>query len=437
MNRREFAKLSLISSLGIEALSHSSAEARSPAPKSPGSANDSRGTQTSTAQGGGVQRFGVYDFGLSTAEEQRAAGLQRDSIIIDMLFQGPCGYRSFTEDMLAQLRKDAARLTPEEQYFAAVFAPIRAALVGKSDNFRECWEQSGITAGNRQVGFGLPAYAIAQAQFDTFPWLTKALKAAEIRAAKAKGLRAGFISTQDSDGLQDRKLNYLQVAYDLGLRMMGLSYNLQNAVAGGCMDRFDGGVTTFGAELIARMDELGIIIDMAHSGRQAALDACQLSKKPVVASHTSAKSLRNIPRAKSDEVIRAIAATGGVIGVVALPGFLAPGNGLTIEAMLDHIDYIAKLAGWQHVAIGTDGPLQIDQQTQQGALQSMAREYSGSRNAPEPPRDRAPTPSLIGFDDYRDFPNITRGLVKRGYSDEQIRGILGENFLRVFEAVCG
>lgn len=415
MNRREFAKLSLIAPLGplgIQSLSRPSA----------------------------AERFGVYDFGLSTEQEQRAARLHRESIIIDILFQGPCGHRSFSAEMLAQLRQSAARLTPTEQYFATVFAPIRAALQGKSNDFRECWEQSGIVAGNRQVGFGLPAYAIAQAQFDTFPWLIKALKAADIRAAKAKGLRAGFLSTQDSDGLQERKLDYLQGAYDFGLRMMGLSYNFQNAVAGGCLDRFDGGVTTFGAELIARMNELGIIIDLAHSGRQAALDACKLSKKPIVASHTSAKSLRDIPRAKSDEEMRAIAATGGVIGVVTVPGFLAAGTGLTIEAMLDHIDYIAKLVGWQHVAIGTDWPLQLDQQTLRGAYQSMAREYTGSRNTPEPLRaqaNAASTPNLVGFDDYRDFPNITRGLVKRGYSDEQIRGILGENFLRVFEAVCG
>ncbi len=412
MNRREFAKLGLITPLGIQAMSRSSP----------------------------TEQFGQYDFGLSSEQEQRAARLQRESIIIDMLFQGPCGYRSFTAEMLAQLRQSAARLTPVEQYFATVFAPIRAALSGKSDSFRECWEQSGIVAGNRQVGFGLPAYAIAQAQFDTFPWLIKALKAADIRAAKAKGLRAGFLSTQDSDGLQERKLDYLQVAYDLGLRMMGLSYNFQNAVAGGCMDRFDGGVTSFGAELIARMNELGIIIDLAHSSRQAALDACKLSKQPIVASHTSAKSLRNIQRAKSDEEIRAIAATGGVIGVVTLPGFLAAGNRLTIEAMLDHIDYIAKLVGWQHVAIGTDWPLQLDQQTLRGAYQSMVREYTGSRNTPEPLRAQAEAASrlnLVGFDDYRDFPNITRGLVKRGYADQQIRGILGENFLRVFEAVCG
>jgi len=392
------------------------------------------------ARGQVNERFGVYDFGLSPAEEQRAARLHRESLIIDTLFQGPCGYRSFTAEMLAQSRRPGA--SPVDQYFATVFAPIRAALAGNSNSFRECWEQSGITAGNRQVGFGLPAYAIAQAQFDKFPWLIKALKAADIRAAKAKGLRAGFLSTQDSDGLQDRRLDYLQVAFDLGLRMMGLSYNFQNAVAGGCMDRFEGGVTSFGAELIARMNELGIIIDMSHSSNRAALDACKLSKKPVIVSHAPAAGVYDIPRARSDDAIRAIADSGGVVGVVAVPGLLTSGKEPTIEAMLDHIGYIAKLAGWQHVAIGSDWPLQLDQQTLREVYPAMAREYlPRDKSRPESSDKRydqgVSLNSLAGFDDYRDYPNITRGLVKRGYTDEQIRGILGENFLRVFEAACG
>jgi membrane dipeptidase len=390
------------------------------------------------ARGAGVagERFGVYDFGLSAAQETRAARLHRDSIVIDLLFQGPCGYRCFTPEVLELARQSAPEGTPLEKYFATVFAPARAALQGKLPEFQLIWEQSGITAGNRQVGYGLPAYAIAQAQFDTFPWMIKALRAADIRAAKAAGKRAGFISTQDSDGLQERKLDHLRAAYDLGLRMMGLSYNVQNAVAGGLSDRFDGGVTAYGAEVIRKMDQLGIIVDMSHSSSQATLDACSLSKHPVVISHASAAALRAVPRAKSDAVIRAIAATGGVFGVVTVPTFLSADEHPTIDAMLDHIDYIVQLVGWQHVAIGTDWPLQVDRQTLEGTYPAMARQFNVRSEEPKAAAPREPA-SLIGFDDYRDFPNITRGLVKRGYSDERIRGILGENFLRVFAQVCG
>lgn len=382
--------------------------------------------------------FASYDFGLSVADEARAAQLHRDSIVIDVLFQGPCGYRSYTPSVLGQAQALPASASPTERYFAVLFAPIRAALSGQSNDFQQCWEGSGITAGNRQVGFGPPAYAIAQAQFDTFPWLTKALTAADIRAAKAAGQRAGFLSTQDSDGLQERKLDHLRVVYDFGLRMMGMSYNVQNAVAGGLADRFDGGVTAFGAQVIEAMNELGIIIDMSHSSRQATLDACALSKHPVVISHASAASLHDIARAKSDEEIRAIAASGGVIGVAAAPGLLTASARPTIDIMLDHIDYIARLAGWQHVAIGTDWPLQADRHTLETIFPSMLREYGARGKGRDKALDSIGAPmNLLGFDDYRDFPNITRGLVARGYPDEQIRGILGENFLRVFETVCG
>jgi membrane dipeptidase len=104
---------------------------------------------------------------------------------------------------------------------------------------------------------------------------------------------------------------------------------------------------------------------------------------------------------------------------------------VTIEAMLDHIDYVSELVGWRHVGVGTDWPLQADQ----GSLRDLflpRMSETGFRA-----EDRVGIANLVGFDDYRDFPNIVRGLVGRGYTDEQIRGILGENFLRVFEAVCG
>jgi membrane dipeptidase len=213
--------------------------------------------------------------------------------------------------------------------------------------------------------------------------------------------------------------------------MVGLTYNMQNTVGGGCTERTDTGVSNLGAALIAKMDELGMIVDTSHSGRQTTLDACELSERPVVASHTSAAGLYEVDRGKSDEELRALAETGGMIGIVAVPPFLGPGPGVTIEAMLDHIDYVARLVGWRHVGIGTDWPLQASRPTLEAVYLPMSWEM-GFR-----PEHNLSIANLVGFDDYRDYPNITRGLVGRGYDDEQIRGILGENFLRVFEEVCG
>lgn len=372
--------------------------------------------------------FGVFQFGLSDEAEARARALHADSIVIDMLFQGPCGYRSF--DKLPPFKRTG---DPVADLFAVEYMPERMAVDGEFSEFRDCWVRSGITGGNRQAGFSAPyaaGFSLAQAQFDRLPWLTKAIEAADFRRAKTEGKVAGFITTQNTEGL-DPGLQQLQIAYDLGMRMIGLTYNNQNMVGGGCTDRRDGGVSNFGAKLIARMDELGIIVDTSHSGRQTTLDACVLSERPVVASHTSAAGVFEVDRAKSDEEIQAIAETGGVIGVYAVPFFLAPSQVVTIEAMLDHVDYISGLVGWQHVGIGTDWPLQADRQSLEDLFLPMLPDIGFG------PEHKIGLQNVVGFDDYRDFPNIARGLVSRGYDDDQVRGILGENFLRVFQRVCG
>jgi membrane dipeptidase len=268
------------------------------------------------------------------------------------------------------------------------------------------------------------------AQFDRFPWLIKALSAGDIRRAKREGKRAGYISNQNLGDLGGN-IDLLEPLHTAGMRMIQLTYNQMNGIGAGCTERTDAGVSHLGVRAIERMNALGIIVDTGHCGRQTTLDACALSEKPVVASHTSAAAVYPVDRAKSDEELRALAASGGVIGVYAVPFFLAPGEGATVEAMLDHIDYIANLAGWKHVGVGTDWPLAASR----AAVRHLDIGAAEVGFRTEHNLDSAT--NLIGFDDYRDFPNITRGLVKRGYDDEQIKGILGENFVRVFEEACG
>ncbi|HEV2443835.1 MAG TPA: membrane dipeptidase, partial [Steroidobacteraceae bacterium] len=171
---------------------------------------------------------------------------------------------------------------------------------------------------------------------------------------------------------------------------------------------------------------------VSHCGHLTTMDACRHSKKPVNANHTASRSIYGHARGKSNEALSAIADTGGVIGVVAVPAFLTDDRRPSIEHMLDHIDYIGALVGTQHVAIGTDWPLQAPEKMLRATL-SPENASLGFRS-----QDRLDvTKKLVGFVDCRDLPNITRGLVKRGYSERQIRGILGENALRVFKAVCG
>lgn len=383
-----------------------------------------------------MDSFGGYDFGLDAVQEERASRLHRETLIIDTMFQGPCGYRSFSEEAtseLAALRQEEPELITT--FAAALYRPIREAVAGNSKELEETWAGSGVTGANREIDNWVPdlfgQFAAHQASFDRLPWLRKALVAADFRRAHADGERAGYLSTQDTIHF-GADLDLVRTACDLGLRMLQLTYNSQNLVGAGCTERTDAGVTHFGRKLIALMDELGIIVDTSHCGPRTTLDACELSERPVVASHTSAAALYPVDRAKSDDELKAIAETGGTVGIYAVPFFLGDSPGVTIEAMLDHVVYVSELVGVEHVTIGTDWPMQLPK--------NVLREVMAPLSATAGFRDEHKldtTATLLGFDDYRDYPNITRGLVARGFGDAEITAILGANFLRVFEAVCG
>ena len=381
--------------------------------------------------------FGTFDYGLSPEEERRAARLHAGSIIIDLLTQGPCGYRAFDDEDNAVLRaswekhRDVARTCR-----LAEVLPVRNQLSGRSAVFQGHWEGSGMTGLSRDVDLEnwegtFRDFAITVVAADRLPFFIKALRADDFRRAKAEGRRAGFINTQAVDGLGGSP-EILQVVHEMGIRMIMLTYNRMNFIGAGCTERTDAGVSNNGAVFIRRMNELGIIVDTSHCGRQTTLDACAISSQPVIASHTSAEAVYKVDRAKSDEELRAIVATGGVVGVYTVPFFLAAGPGVTIEAMLDHIDYISSLVGAENVAIGTDWPMSMPKWVLAEVFAPWTIEH-GFR----PEHNIDVLTNCIGFDDYRDFPNITRGLVKRGYTDAQVQGILGLNFLRVFEQVCG
>lgn len=298
------------------------------------------------------------------------------------------------------------------------------------------WDDSGITCGNRQVDLSPDwlrdrLFSFVQWQFDHFDWLRKALTVEDIRSAHAHGTHAGLVSTQVGSGPW-RDLDLLGYAHDFGLRMCQLTYNTMTSVGAGCTERTDAGLSAFGVASVKFMNQIGIIVDTGHSGRQTTLDACTVSEAPVVASHTAAQGVFPHARGKSDEELRAIAATGGVVGVVAVPFFLGEGRAVDINTMLNHIEYVAEVAGVDHVCVGTDWPMQLPEWMSRDVMQPLSTDL-GFR--PEDSVDA--TQRLIGFDDYRDFPNITRGLVARGWSDEDIAKVLGENFLRVMATVCG
>jgi membrane dipeptidase len=388
---------------------------------------------TAAANDSAEEVFGAFPFGLSAEDEERARRLHAESIVIDVICEGPCGYRAFSPELVAELQ---ARAQSAPDLTTALLDAIgtlpRLARQGKLPQYREWWEASGVTAGSREVflhDMHARTFEPILAQFDAFPWLVKALRAEDFRRAHAEGLHAAFVNTQTSDGIQSA--GDLEVAHGLGLRMLQMTYNQMTRFACGCGERIDAGVTQAGERLIAQMAQLGVILDLGHASRQTTLDACELTTVPLVNSHTGAAALCVHPRCKTDEELRAIAATGGALGVAAVPIFLSDDPAPTVEALLDHVDHIANLVGVEHVMIAADWPMALPK----WVLSDLFPAWMAELDFPDDGED--PTLNLVGFDDFRDYPNITRGLVARGYGDEDIRKILGENFLRVFEAVCG
>ena len=211
--------------------------------------------------------------------------------------------------------------------------------------------------------------------------------------------------------------------------MMHLTYQRRNMIGDGCAEDANAGLSDFGNSAIAEMNRIGVIPDCAHSGWQTSLEAAQVSTRPVVASHTTCAGIHPHIRSKPDEVIRAIADSGGYVGMCCIPRFLR-GSG-DINVLLNHIDYVVNLVGVDHVAIGTDVAY---------SSQNAAEEQ---RKLPSLRRSRPDFRSLWPADDYvttdvaRDsvawtnWPLFTVGLVQRGYSDDDIRKIIGGNVMRV------
>lgn len=274
---------------------------------------------------------------------------------------------------------------------------------------------------------------------DSFPeFLTRAAFPERILKAKEEGKFAIYPTTNGiplpcTPQSTEEALNYIEVFFGLGVRMMHLTYNRRNVFGDGCAESANAGISAFARDAIAEMNRVGMICDVAHSGLRTSYEAAKASRKPVVASHAVAGGVYPHYRSKSDEVIEAIKATGGFVGICAHPPFL--GGSKKIDAFIDHIDYVARKFGVDFVAIGTD----------------HASGYGKSSPFP-PATPKRPiweqywSDSPIGgkqagvFDHteeeydsmaWTNWPLFTVGLVQRGYTDEEIRKIIGGNVLRV------
>lgn len=219
--------------------------------------------------------------------------------------------------------------------------------------------------------------------------------------------------------------------YQAGTRWMQLTYNERNLLGDGCTERTNAGLSDFGIEVVERMNELGMIVDVSHCGAQTTNDGIQFSKSGASINHSMCEALyKNHPRAKTDEQIRAMADKGGVIGIICLGYMIGPnlGTETTLERYVDHIEHAVKVGGIDHVGLGSDFAiegLEANGATRENWYVPRLTRFKESYKVQWPPW----IPELDSTDRYR---HVTRVLDKRGFSSGDIEKILGLNWLRYY-----
>lgn len=264
-------------------------------------------------------------------------------------------------------------------------------------------------------------------------WFIRVDDAADLASTRRDGRVGIMLTTQDADFFRTRA--DVQTLYRLGLRLAQLTYNVQNRIGAGFLEHNDGGLTIFGHDIVAEMQRVGMTVDLSHCADRTTLDALAVAKKPVVFTHAAARGLMpGYTRCKSDEAIRALAANGGVMGIAFIRFMIRPDAPVTVEHVVDHIEYVQKLVGIEHVGIGSDLDL-------------------AGLGMPIPRPGMTPTiANQTNFDRYKAFYaadggvhvdgmnhpkrlfDLTEAMVRRRHSDANIQAVLGGNAVRAITA---
>jgi membrane dipeptidase len=232
-------------------------------------------------------------------------------------------------------------------------------------------------------------------------WFLRVQTCDDLARAKREKKIGIILGMQDANHL--RSLDDLHAFYSMGQRLTQVTYNSTNRLGAGCLVASDRGLTKFGQDVIAKMNAMGMAVAVSHCGEKTTLDTIAASAKPVLITHSNCKALARVPRCKTDEAIMAAAKKGGVIGLTGVRNFVKTAATVTIEDALDHFDHAVKIAGVEHVGLGSDFDLD----------------------------GRGPKADIAGLSRADRVFELTEGLIRRSYSDQNIRMMLGGNFERV------
>ncbi|MBI3964776.1 MAG: membrane dipeptidase [Chloroflexi bacterium] len=351
---------------------------------------------------------------LTQAQRERARALHEPTLVV-------AGHTDISADVVDQ-RWSGRRAVVAERHLPVFRTGGIGAIfehVGGDGPYFDNFPFRSIAAPTR-LGLTLRAIDALECDLAEAPGqVVRATTVAEIEAARRNGQVAIVYCLEGAMPIED-DLALLRTFYRLGVRCAGLTWNHRNQLADGVSVGTDAGLTALGVAAVAEMNRLGILIDVSHLNDGGTWHTLEVSRQPIVASHSNCRTVCDHPRNVTDDMIKAIAKGGGLVGVHAMSMLISPEPPPTLDQMLDHVEHVVKIAGEDYVAIGPDlmenWPLEVYERSTMGGFKFLYPEE---------------------FDTLAKFPNITAGLVARGHSDEAIKKIIGGNWLRVCRAVWG
>jgi len=389
-----------------------------------------------------------------TLTPDEARSLHHEALVIDTQQPPATTGFLFTDRMRVALAELQARKVSRDEAHPVLVDLAQQELLTSSsarEQFLEFWHASGVT-----VACG--TYSGAHRMSDSYDMANRRLAqahaavealdgelllcrtAADIERAHATRKHGLVLDFQNTTPYAD-SLDRINHFHNLGVRMVQLTYNLRNLVGDGCTETNQGGLSYFGREVVRRLNDLRTLVDVSHCSEQVGWDALTVSTAPVIVSHSTSKAVCYHDRGKTDELARAVAGRGGYFGVVVIPGFISDKKEPTLDDFAAHVEHLVDVCGIDHVGIGTDkagpGPgteSMIPYPPDMLKRRSAAFNWDGFRT--EEHRLTAGY-HLNGFEDFRDWPNLTVCLAQRGFNEAELRKLLGLNYLRVFRDVVG
>tara|TARA_B100001250_G_scaffold404376_1_gene420260 strand:+ start:2038 stop:3006 length:969 start_codon:yes stop_codon:yes gene_type:complete len=254
----------------------------------------------------------------------------------------------------------------------------------------------------------------------------------DIEKAKLENKTAIFFGFQNCSPIED-DINLIEKVHEQGCRFMQLTYNNQSLLATGCYEKNDSGVTNFGREAIKEMNKVGIVIDMSHSGEKSTFDAIDISQKPIAITHANPSFWHNAKRNKSSELLRALSENGGMLGLSLYPHHLKDGTNCSIQSFCEMIYKTAELMGVKNIGIGSDlclnQPNSVVEWMRNGTWAKTKNYGEGTKNKSGFPKQPE------WFLDARGFKNLEENLKKVGFNENEIDGILGNNWFNFYKGI--